>query len=353
MTDRFDCSPSESLVDQSDAAPALLSRRSSGMGPSKLSDAAPTFDMSAFAVDGVYDRKLAMDELDDWLNNTGFEDKMGSERRSYVPQQSRGITRGEAHPSSEPHQLRPSRSDRGRPQKNEDRISDRRVSVDELDNWLHGTCFGEEIESGRRLTVPDITATSRGVKRRRVARRNKSVSAEMTEADFCRQSRPKKPKLKSAVPMYVPLEASGFGVRAPVENAPKPVFCEFDKQTYSRYFLGGVMAERDAYVLPPQVRRDWQAPANTEWLSRPQVSPLQRHPSEHPRQLLYKTGQDVLGQDQVCQRYLQTHHRSMQGSPSGGHGQTQRARRCTLKGDSGAGSAIFLDNIWNSVHLSF
>lgn len=322
MTDRlsnteFECFPPDDDV--------LLSRRSSDMGPSKLSNAAPTFDMSAFAVDGVYDRKLAMDELDNWLNNNGFEDKLRSERRSYEPRLIRGITRGEAQPSF----VCPSRSDRGRPPvktpKNiEARIDDRRVSVDELDDWLHGTCFGENMESGRRLSVPDATAASRGVKRRRVARRNNSAPDETTEADFCRPSRPMKLKLKSAVPMHAPLEASGPGVQAPKENVPKPVFYETDEQTCSPYFLG-VMAERGADVFLPRVRRGRQAPGNADLLPWPRVSPLQRCLNEHPRQLLCKTGQDILRQDRVSQLYLLQTHYLMQGLSSGGQGQTGRA----------------------------
>lgn len=315
----------EPLVDHSDTAPALQRRSPSDgdMGPSKPSGAALAFDMSAFAVDGVYDRKLALDELDDWLHDTGFEEKIvESERRSSELRHSCDSTRSVAPPSSATQQLCPSKGDRCRPlppAKTKEigaQINDRRVSVDELDDWLHGTCFEEEKESGRRSSEPDTAATSRGVKRRQVPRRNNSVPDETTEAVFYRPSRPKKLKLKSTVPLLVPSGASGSGVRGPVKDAPKSFVYESDKQTCSRYFLG-VMAERDADVLLPQVRFDRQAPGNADWLPWPRMSPLQRCLREPTRQVLYNTGQDVLRKDQASQHFLQT-RRSMQGLSSGG-----------------------------------
>ena len=346
MSDRwtnteFDCSPSvvddgQSFVDQSDAAPALLRHRSFDMGPSRLSDAASSLDMSAFAVDGVYDRKLAMDELDDWLINTGFEDKTESER------QDRGITRGEAQPSPETQQHFPSRNDRGRllppvkAKEIEARTNYRRMSIDELDDWLHDTSFREETELGRWSSEPDTTATSRGVKRRQVARRNMSASVEATETDFYRPRRQKKLRLKSAAP------------------TPVPVY-ETHEHTCSRYFPG-VMAERGEDVPLPQVRLDRRAPGNADWLPRPQASPprkcLYEHQRQllhkigqdilqqdqvshdHQRQLLHKIGQDILRQDQVSRHVLRKTHRSMLGLSSGSEGQTGLVRGSGLRAQS-------------------
>ena len=340
----------ESLVD-SDTAPALQRRSPSDgdMGTPEPSGAALAFDMSAFAVDGVYDRKLALDELDDWLHDTGFEEKMESERRSYELRHNCDSTRGEAPPSSVTQQLCPSRGERGRPlppAKTKEigaRINDRRVSVDELDDWLHATTFEEEMESGRRSSEPDTNVTSRGVKRRQVPRRNNSAPVETTEAVVSRPSRPKKLKLKSADPLLVSLDASGSGVRGPVEDALKPVVYEPDKQACSQYFLG-VMAERDADVLLPRVRLDRQAPGNADWLPWPRMSPLQRCLREPTRQVLYNTGQDVLRQDQARQHFLQT-NRSMQGLSSGGRTDWVSSS-IHVQGDSGAESAIFKDGIW-------